>query len=303
MIAPDLQGTRVCAVVVTYNRKELLRKCLHALLSQTHAVSKILVINNASTDDTLQLLEAEFPSQSFAQIAVHTLPANVGGAGGFHEGMKRASVEGCDWLWLLDDDTITRPETLAELLAAHSRFPPDRRPDIVASKVVWTDGSLHYMNSPWRRLDDPEGAFDAAACATMPLRAATFVSVLIHRSCVEEFGLPLADYFIWGDDVEYTARILRKRRGVAVPASVAVHETAINHTAMNAAPPKFYYFVRNELWLTFRSSALTQKERLKRIVATVTHTARYLAARNFELPALKFVGLATWHAITLRPLK
>lgn len=80
-----LEG-QVCAVVVTYNRKELLRECVRALLAQHHAVSLIWIFNNVSTDGTLEMLAHEFPAAEFPQVRVTTLEKNSGGAGGFHEG-------------------------------------------------------------------------------------------------------------------------------------------------------------------------------------------------------------------------
>ena len=104
-------GERVCAVIVTYNRKALLKECLEAVLAQTRPPDHVLVVDNASTDGTAEMLREEFP-----QVEVLRLPENQGGAGGFHEGMKRAYEEGFDWLWLMDDDTIPRPEALEALL-------------------------------------------------------------------------------------------------------------------------------------------------------------------------------------------
>jgi rhamnopyranosyl-N-acetylglucosaminyl-diphospho-decaprenol beta-1,3/1,4-galactofuranosyltransferase len=295
--------TTICAVVVTYNRKALLRECLQALLAQTRPVSKILVIDNLSSDGTPEMVLAQFPSERFAQIELITLASNVGGAGGFHEGLKQAAAAGYEWLWLMDDDTIPQPDALEQLFTARDRFPTESRPDLLASRVVWTDGTLHSMNMPFQRQDDPPYAVLAAACGTLSLRAATFVSLLLHRRYVERFGLPYADYFIWGDDTEYTARILREERGILAPQSVVVHRTPTNHTAMTAEPPKFYYFVRNELWMTFHSRALTSKERLKRVLATARHTLLYLSRRSFEGQAIKHVALALWHATTKRPAR
>lgn len=103
---------RVCAVVVTYNRKELLRKCLAALKSQTRKPDHILVVDNASTDGTPEMLKEEFP-----QVEVLRLPENQGSAGGFHEGMNRAYEEGWDWIWIMDDDALPEPTALERLLA------------------------------------------------------------------------------------------------------------------------------------------------------------------------------------------
>lgn len=119
----------VCAIVVTYNRKELLRECLAALAAQTRPPDRVLVVDNASSDGTQAMVEAEYE-----EVELLALPTNQGGAGGFHEGMKRAHVDGAEWLWLMDDDTIPRPDALAELLAAPARL--GSLPTLLASKVV-----------------------------------------------------------------------------------------------------------------------------------------------------------------------
>ncbi|GAA6756682.1 hypothetical protein Thermus77420_21580 [Thermus thalpophilus] len=102
---------RVCAVIVTHNRKELLRECLRAVLAQTRPVDHILVVDNASTDGTADMLREEF-----SQVEVLRLPENQGGAGGFHEGMKRAYELGYEWMWLMDDDALPSRTALEELL-------------------------------------------------------------------------------------------------------------------------------------------------------------------------------------------
>ena len=80
---------KVVAVVVTFNRKNLLIEALNGLLAQTYPLEKIIIINNASTDNTEQLLiEKDFLVHSL--IDYRLLSSNVGGAGGFHEGLKIA---------------------------------------------------------------------------------------------------------------------------------------------------------------------------------------------------------------------
>ena len=95
----------VWAVVVTYNRKELLRECLVALRAQTRPPDHVLVVDNASTDGTLELV-----SEEFGEVELLALPENVGGAGGFHAGLERAYASGAEWAWLMDDDTVPQPE-------------------------------------------------------------------------------------------------------------------------------------------------------------------------------------------------
>src|SRR4051794_9178418 len=93
----DTTSESVCAVVVTFNRRDLLESCLAALGEQTRHVDEIIVVDNASTDGTAGFVAAEFPD-----VTVLVLPANVGGAGGFHAGLGAALAKGHDWLWVMD---------------------------------------------------------------------------------------------------------------------------------------------------------------------------------------------------------
>lgn len=292
---------QVCVVVVTYNRKELLRECLQALLAQTRPLARILVVNNVSTDGTLEMLAEEFAVEQFPQIEVLTLPKNIGGAGGFHEGVKRAAALGSEWIWLMDDDTIPHVDALAQLLSAREGFAAERRPDLLASRVVWTDGSMHSMNVPWLNLLDVERNFEAARHATIPLRTTTFVSVLLHRRLVERYGLPIADYFIGGDDVEYTGRILKREFGVVVPTSVVLHKTPQKHGSLDVPAPKFYYYVRNTVWILTRSAAFEGMQKYKYAARFLLSLGGYLR-RTVALGAgLRAIGSGLWDGLTKAP--
>jgi GT2 family glycosyltransferase len=257
----------VCAVVVTRNRLALLRECLHAVLGQTRPPDHVMVVDNASTDGTADAIRAEHP-----QAEVVSLVVNEGGAGGFHEGIARATAAGWDWLWVMDDDTIPQPEALARLLAARERLPEP--PVLLASRVVWTDGHLHPMNLPKVDERDRERLLDATACALMPMRWSTFPSLLVHRGAVERHGPPRKAFFIWSDDLDFTARVLRHERGYVVPTSVAVHKTATAHAPWEGGE-RFYYAVRNGLWL-LRGEAFGRREKLDHGLLLVEQIVRFL---------------------------
>jgi rhamnopyranosyl-N-acetylglucosaminyl-diphospho-decaprenol beta-1,3/1,4-galactofuranosyltransferase len=238
---------RVCAVVVTHERRELLRRCLIGLAAQHRALDATVVVDTASRDGTADMVRAEFPEASLLR-----LDENVGGAGGFHHGVAWAYEHGHDWLWLMDDDTLALPDTLSTLLDGVRRAPG--APLLVTSQVRWKDGRLHPMNRPVPRWRD-------RAEMAVALRYATFVSVAVRREAVERFGLPLAQYFIWGDDVEYTARILRDQPGYLVPESRVYHWTPAPHAAGTPTSDRFYFHVRNTL-LTLRGTSFSGLERL-----------------------------------------
>ena len=266
---------RVCAVVVTHNRKELLQECLTALERQCRPPDSVIVVDNASTDGTRGLVASQFP-----HVHVVALPNNQGGAGGFHEGLKAAHATAADWIWLMDDDTIASETALRELLVAPAALESLPEPVLLSSRAVWTDGRLHPMNQPvFSR--DLEHVVEAGSRGYMPMRATTFVSLLVRRSVVDRHGLPLKHYFIWSDDIEYTARVLRAEAGYVAPASVVHHKTVNAHTAVSDAGGRFYFHVRNVLYMS-RSSAWSTREKLPLGWQLLSTTLAYLRANAFS---------------------
>lgn len=248
---------KVVAVVVTYNRKELLEECLNALLNQSIFLDKILVVNNCSTDGTEKMFE---PGSKFYQsnIELYTTSKNLGGAGGFCEGIKKADQMDCDFMWIMDDDTIPNENALKGLLKsfeylknkgeskisflASMVFGPNNEPmnvPVIQNKVT----SNGY--SDWYKHLDRN---------MIKIKSATFVSLLISHSAVKQVGYPISEYFIWGDDTEYTQRLV-SRYGDAYfcGESIVLHKrfNAKNISIFNENNPnriKMYsYFYRNSL--------------------------------------------------------
>jgi rhamnopyranosyl-N-acetylglucosaminyl-diphospho-decaprenol beta-1,3/1,4-galactofuranosyltransferase len=203
MASPDQPSPRegadhptVCAVVVTFRRKQLLRKGLAGLMAQTRACDHILVVDNNSCDGTVELVAAEFPS---AEIL--PLQENRGGAGGFSAGMERAHQLGYDWIWVMDDDIEVLPHALETLLSYRSvsKFIHGRRegPDgIVGLEALWDVSSVSCALGGDR-------SFEVSDQDWIPVRYANFEGPLIHRSVIDAIGLPDTRFFIAGDDMVY----------------------------------------------------------------------------------------------------
>jgi len=234
---------RIAAVVVTYNRLELLKECLAALRAQTRRPDEIIVVNNGSTDGTAAWLATQSGLTVITQV-------NLGSSGGQCAGIKAAFAKGHDWFWCMDDDTIPDPDCLEQLL--QSPVAADPATGFLASLVRWTDGTLHSLNRPELASDLP-----VESCLSNPfepVRSSSFVSLLVRREAVEECGLPLAPLFIWADDVEFTRRLGRRYKGYLIPSSRALHKT-IAHTGgslddlndQNAF--KFAYGLRNWVYI------------------------------------------------------
>jgi rhamnopyranosyl-N-acetylglucosaminyl-diphospho-decaprenol beta-1,3/1,4-galactofuranosyltransferase len=263
----------VVAVVVTYNRKEVLRECLEAVTAQTRPPDSVLVVDNASTDGTREMVEAEFPS-----VELLALRENEGSSGGFHEGMKAGVDRGYDWLWVMDDDTIPAPDALQLLLEAPQHLNGLPAPSLLASKVLWTDGKLHPMNWPAPAMKDLDLFIDGVERTIIPIRANTFPSLLVRREAVERHGPPRKGFWIWADDIDFTQRILRDEPGYLVPQSVAVHKTATAHRPWEGKG-RFYYAVRNGLFI-LRGDTLEWKEKIGWTMLVASQILNFFASEG-----------------------
>jgi rhamnopyranosyl-N-acetylglucosaminyl-diphospho-decaprenol beta-1,3/1,4-galactofuranosyltransferase len=248
---------RVVAVVVAYNRRELVTETLAALSRQSRQPDVVVVVDNASTDGSADAIASAFPSAHLTR-----LERNTGGAGGFAVGIERAlHAHGAHLVWLMDDDTVPDPGALAALLRARSQAPA--RTVVLASAVRWVDGRPHPMNTPRTRpsAGRPERA-RAAGHGCVPVRSASFVSFMVEADAVRRHGLPVADYFLWNDDFEYSTRLLRRGRGYLVVGSTVEHRTRTFGSTDVDPGARFYFEVRNKVWLLTRSRALSPVERI-----------------------------------------
>ncbi|WP_300080491.1 glycosyltransferase [Propioniciclava sp.] len=265
-------SARVVAVVVAWNRRDLLARTLDGLDSQERPVDAVVVIDNASTDDS-----AALASGHGVTTEVVSLPVNTGGAGGFAAGIAVAlRRHAADLVWIMDDDTVPTPGALAALLEARDRYPG--RVSVAASRADWQDGREHPMNTPRERFGlSPDERDAAASVGAKAIRSASFVSILIDADAVRRHGLPEAAYFLWNDDFEYTARLLRDGVGLYVPASRVLHLTRV-FGASDADPgPRFVNEVRNKVWLFTRSDALGVRDRCLYAGSTLLRWTRMMA--------------------------
>ncbi len=235
---------KVAAVVVTYNRKELLKECIEALKASTCSADVIIVDNN-STDGTKEYI-ADLIGKD---VIYKRLKKNIGGAGGFSAGIKYAVRQGYEYIWIMDDDTIVKENSLEQLMnvteSVHDNF------GFLSSSVKWIDGSDCKMNIQTYKsnLTDIEKVY--AHRGISPVKAATFVSLLFKADAIKEVGLPLKEYFIWGDDKEYTLRMSNEFACYNVVDSQVVHKMN-NNEGSNITKDdigridRYFYAYRND---------------------------------------------------------
>jgi len=250
---------------------------LTALRAQTRGVDRTLVVDNGGTDDAEAFLDATFPD-----VHLLRLHADEGHAGGFHAGMKWAYFDGFDWLWLLHDDAVPDESALEELLVATNAVEPLPKPRVVASKVLSLSGELFAEDNGAPDLARIPHAALGVEHSLMPIRYAGFVSLLVGREAIRDHGLPLRSYFNCRDDIEFTARVLRRETGYLAPKSVVRHGRGAGSSPCEG-PGGLHHYVRNTV-LMLRGSAWGKREKVL-LVLDIIRAARTGLGHGGSLPS------------------
>lgn len=238
---------KITAVVVTFNRLELLKQGIECLRKQ-QKLTGIIVVNNGSTDGTREWLDAQ-PGL----LVVHQ--DNVGGSGGFYTGIERAYSEGADWIWCMDDDVFPHPDCLDRLL------PYTDWPEVgILSPRRLLEGKVFTHEFQHFNFTNPVGSLHGRKLAKQQVNQATeivgadFEGPFISRRVVEKIGLPNRELFIFCDDTDYCLRThLAGFKLLYIPeALMDKHKFFSNDTWTSRNRKKKwkrYYQVRNEAYL------------------------------------------------------
>lgn len=286
------------AIVVTYNRKNLLKECIQHLKS-LDVPCDVLIVDNASTDGTSSYIADELNDN----ISYVNTGSNLGGAGGFNYALKKAYNTKYKYLWLMDDDTMVHKDSLTELLkAAHSL---DDDFGFLSSFGLFTDGKPCKMNVQKVTTKWTDGI--TSYNYLLKTEKATFVSLFIKRSIIGKIGLPVKEFFIWADDSEYTTRISKQFRSYTVLNSKITHKMVSNADAglqafLNEETERyqrFYYSFRNRFYIAKRDGISNIIFYLARLIAISSVTL--FRAKKFRFNKFMIVLKGLFDGIFFNP--
>lgn len=228
-------------VIVTYNRISKLKKALKIFSNQTIKPDYVVVVNNASTDDTPYFLkEWQESDEGYSKYTLN-IPRNIGGSGGFYEGLKFASKLNSDWIWVSDDDAFPADNAIEE---AQKYLDPSL--SAICGEVI-NNGEIDLSHRRNYRLgkfkvfseDIPKSEYRKDK---FELTCFSYVGAIINKAKLEKIGLPRKEYFIWYDDTEHSLRLHKVGKIICVPAVKVYHNVGIENNKLNW---KTYYGIRN----------------------------------------------------------
>ncbi len=278
----------ITAVVVTFNRLELLRRNI-ACLRLNSPLSNIIVVNNGSTDGTEQWLDTQTDITVINQ-------ENVGGAGGFHTGIDYAYRSGADWIWCMDDDVFPRPECLENLLKEAG----DNRLGILAPRRIM-NGKIYTNDFCRYNLTNPFVSMYGKKLSRMEVKSpieimgTAFEGPFIRRDVVEKIGLPNRELFIFCDDTDYCLRTIQAGYKILYVPSALMDKQHFfsedNWTERNKKKKwKRFYQIRNSTYLNKRYGKNIGVKYLRGFIGV----AGYIATALFTIP---FTDAYKWRDI------
>lgn len=284
---------RIAAVVVSFNRIDTLTQVLDALQHQSAVIEKIIIVDNGSTDGSRELV-----LKAGGNVSLVSAAQNDGGAGGFAKGVAWAIELGYDYVWLMDDDAIPHSDALKLLLEPFD-FEHSQPVSFTCPRVNDESGSVGPRNYPLLSQDFGR-VYPAVERGLIPVKAATFVGPLINLAVARRTHLPLADFFIWHDDMEYTSRLTQYGMAYSVP------RAQITHLVTNAGPKNYnagrnFYNIRNLLWW-IKEARTSQSYDTRLLVRQLRGAVRsqFAAAPN-KLSFISILFKAVWAAASTSP--
>ena len=236
-------------VLVTFNRLEKLKVSLKCYEKQTYFPKYVIVVNNNSNDGTKEYLESWKKKKAKFEKIVLNLPKNIGGSGGFHEGLKASLKKDAEWVWVSDDDAFPK-ENCFKIAKDYLSQNDTSQISAVCGKVL-NRGKIDLTHR--RKIKK---------CLLFPLQIISrksnynkdyfdiqlfsYVGSFISKNKMLEVGITKKDYFIYNDDSEHSYRLSKVGRIVCLPSMEIIHDGPVV-MARDGVNWKFYYSIRNVL--------------------------------------------------------
>lgn len=277
-------------VIVTYNRLALLKECIEACMLQTYKFETIIIVNNCSTDGTYEYLN----SIKEKNIKILHCETNMGGAGGFYEGIKYSQeLNNCDYLLLIDDDAIIDKNYNKNIKNGIEQAKAKNENILAYSGTVLTENQI--VTSTRKNITKK---YEFEKCDLKKYKkdyfdydCSSFCGLYISMDLIRIIGLPKKDFFIWYDDTEYCMRI----RKYTIFRNI--NDATINHKAPIQSPTginwKSYYGIRNRLYVekNYFPKKIFLKHVTKNILKSFKNIIKFIIKRDKKYKTISKIYL------------
>jgi GT2 family glycosyltransferase len=206
----------VCCVIVNWNGWRDTLDCLASLREQEYGNLQILVVDNGSTDDSVERIRSAFP-----EVRLIETGKNIGFPGGCNVGLRAAFAGSAKFVWLLNNDTVCPPDTLRKLIRRAVASP---EAGLVGTVLLYAHDPTKVQAWGGGRIR-PWIAFSThfhAPTEFGPNCYTTFASVLARREMFEEVGLLYEGFFMYCDDTDLCLRMQKTRWKIVMAEDTAV---------------------------------------------------------------------------------
>ena len=246
-------------VILNWNTYEMTRECVRSLSAMTGDSFEILIVDNGSHDGSLESLRDAFP-----QLTMIANGRNLGFAAGANVGMKRALDQGADYVLLVNNDTVVKPDLLAELLAEAKRTP---KAGMISPKIYyadpsdciwWAGGTFSLWQGIPRHLgrkENERGQYDT----TRTIDWATGCAVLIRCAALREAGLFDEKIFANAEDLDLSLRMRSLGWQIRyAPAAKLWHKEGFATRRNAGEHVRYFTSTRNILWVMHKHARALQ---------------------------------------------
>jgi GT2 family glycosyltransferase len=245
---------RIAAVIVTYNNAQGLSLVLGDLRCQSRPPDTVIVVDNSSKGISGPAVEAQYPGARYVRPC-----SNIGSAGGYYEGLQRA-IPSHEFVLTLDDDVRIPRDTVERLQSVFTHASSGVQPGAVCCVLNRSRGTgIEATDAfPWK-------------------------GTLFRTDAIQKAGLPLSDYFMYAEDLEYALRLqsagyILQRVNDCVITETRMNKETVPFITFYHDPFRLYYAFRNELhtWLRYRN--------YRQVLRMFMYGGKVIAATLFSRP-------------------
>lgn len=240
---------KVEIVILNYNNWKDTLECIKSLLKINYSNYSIVLVDNASTDNSYQLLIETFPKLNIIKSKI-----NGGYAHGMNLGINYALKTGADSIVILNNDTIVTENFLTNLMiTAYSQ----EKIGIVSPKVgyISQEDKLYCGGGNFSKLKCSGVAkyqgksFKKYATENRELNFAEGCCLLVKKEVFEKIGLFEEKFFMYFEDVEFSERVTKYFKVLFCSDAVIYHKSGAGKSWVDYSPLYYYFYTRNRMWL------------------------------------------------------